>query len=210
MAKWLCESVGPSGYVVATDLDIKFLMPLEGPNLEVRQHNIVSDPLEEAFFDFVFCRNILIHISTRDMVLKRLVAALKSGGWLLVEEADYTSFAPVSEFAAEFFVEMAHWCIQDTDAIGMDFRYGRRLGSRLRAEGLVNVEMDGIVSEWGGDSPRTFFHVLGTQRFRDLLIKANTEKSKIEKIDRYLDLIQEKDFRALSPTMFSARGRKPR
>lgn len=45
MAEWLCSVVGPQGEVVATDLETKFVSGVDAPNLEVREHNIVSDPL---------------------------------------------------------------------------------------------------------------------------------------------------------------------
>src|SRR6516164_6521680 len=46
MAVWLAEQVGPSGHVVATDIDITYLERLDVPNLEVRRHNILDDPLD--------------------------------------------------------------------------------------------------------------------------------------------------------------------
>src|SRR4029077_20750563 len=46
MATWLAERVGPSGQVVATDLDTRSLDRLDLPNLQVVQHNIVDDPLD--------------------------------------------------------------------------------------------------------------------------------------------------------------------
>ena len=46
MAVWLAEQVGESGQVVATDIDVTYLKQLNLPNLEVRQHNILNDPLD--------------------------------------------------------------------------------------------------------------------------------------------------------------------
>ena len=42
IALWLAERVGPSGYVLATDLDTRFLEPLARPTLEVRRHDITD------------------------------------------------------------------------------------------------------------------------------------------------------------------------
>jgi pimeloyl-ACP methyl ester carboxylesterase len=44
IAEWLCSVVGPDGPVIATDLETKFLSAIESPNLEVREHNVVTDP----------------------------------------------------------------------------------------------------------------------------------------------------------------------
>lgn len=38
---WLCQRVGPTGRVVATDIDMRFLDVIERPNLEVRRHDII-------------------------------------------------------------------------------------------------------------------------------------------------------------------------
>jgi len=46
MAVWLAQRVGPSGHVVATDVDVGYLEGLDLSNLEVVQHNILEDPLE--------------------------------------------------------------------------------------------------------------------------------------------------------------------
>src|SRR5215470_17301474 len=47
IAAWLASRVGPDGRVLATDIDPRFLQSLEIPNLEVRRHDIVEEPLPE-------------------------------------------------------------------------------------------------------------------------------------------------------------------
>ena len=42
---WLCRRVGPAGFVMATDLDTRFLEALASPNPDVRRHDIVADDL---------------------------------------------------------------------------------------------------------------------------------------------------------------------
>src|SRR6476661_6666238 len=46
MAAWMAEQVGPTGQVVATDIDTRYLSRLDIPNLEVIQHSILDDPLD--------------------------------------------------------------------------------------------------------------------------------------------------------------------
>ncbi|HET8806099.1 MAG TPA: hypothetical protein VFM47_06500, partial [Gaiellales bacterium] len=45
MAVWMAEQVGPSGQVVATDIDTRYLASLDVPNLEVIRHSILEDSL---------------------------------------------------------------------------------------------------------------------------------------------------------------------
>jgi SAM-dependent methyltransferase len=94
IASWLANRVLPDGRVVATDLDTRFLETLSIPNLEVRRHDIVTDPLPESTFDLIHVRLVLVHLSQWESVLERLVAALKPGGWLVDEEFDSDSLPP--------------------------------------------------------------------------------------------------------------------
>src|SRR5438552_2184362 len=59
IAAWLCDQVGAAGHVMATDLDPRFIEAIAAPNLEVRRHNILTDPLPDAAFDLVHVRALL-------------------------------------------------------------------------------------------------------------------------------------------------------
>ena len=91
---WLANRVGPTGHVLVTDVDPRFLEPLSAQNVEVRKHNIVTDPLPNATFDLIHARLVLIHLPEREKVLARLVSALKPGGWLVDEDFDSVSLLP--------------------------------------------------------------------------------------------------------------------
>src|SRR5947208_12241052 len=91
VTRWLCERVGPEGHVVATDLNTRFLEEIEAPNLEVRRHDVVAEPLDENTFDLVHSRDVLEHIPEREAVLDKMVAAVKPGGWLVAEDVDCMS-----------------------------------------------------------------------------------------------------------------------
>src|SRR5437660_4720475 len=60
---WLCGKVGEEGKVVATDIDPRFVEPLEFPQLDVRRHDVTSDPLPDAAFDLVHSRLLLEHLA---------------------------------------------------------------------------------------------------------------------------------------------------
>src|SRR5438093_4258585 len=87
IAQWLCERVGAKGKVVATDIDTRFLEVLHEPSLDVRRHNIVTDELPEEEFDLIHGRLLIQHLPDREQILKRLIVALKPGGWLVLEDA---------------------------------------------------------------------------------------------------------------------------
>ena len=96
VAAWLSERVGPDGYVLATDIDPRFLVTLKLSNVEARKHDILNDELPEGSFDLVHARAVLEHLPARQEALRQLVTTLTPGGWLLVEDADFVSFVPVA------------------------------------------------------------------------------------------------------------------
>ncbi len=93
IARWLCDRVGAQGSVVATDTDVRFLDSAQS-NLEVRRHDITRDELETAAYDLVHTRLLLEHLPQHEVALDRMIAALKPGGWLVIEEFDHVSFLP--------------------------------------------------------------------------------------------------------------------
>ena len=88
VVRWLSERVGSAGRVVAVDLDPRFLGDLRAPNVEVRRCDITQDDIEPAAYDLVHCRALLMHMNDPADVLRRMVAALRPGGWLVAEDAD--------------------------------------------------------------------------------------------------------------------------
>src|SRR5262245_14216312 len=91
IAAWLSGRVGPSGRVLATDLQPHLIEALGVPNLEVQRHDILSDALPEAAFDVVHTRALLTFLPEPAHAIRKMVAALKPGGTLLIEEGDYVS-----------------------------------------------------------------------------------------------------------------------
>src|SRR5215831_12542904 len=128
VAAWLSERVGPAGRVVVTDINTRFLEGLVRPNLEVRQHNIVTDPLPEAAFDLIHARLVLMHLPERDAVLARLLAALKPGGWLVDEEFDALAVLGDRELnPPEEVLNAERAMVRVLIERGVDMRYGRLL-----------------------------------------------------------------------------------
>jgi hypothetical protein len=48
IARWMSQRAGDSGRVLITDIETRFLGGITAPNIEVRRHDIASDPLEEG------------------------------------------------------------------------------------------------------------------------------------------------------------------
>lgn len=145
IARWLADRVGPTGQVLATDLDTRFLTDHRRTNLDVLCHNIVSDPLDSTF-DIVHARAVLTHLPEREAVLSRLAAILRPDGWILVEDIDFGSAAGrtlaqyVTVPSAVDAVERVYRGIEAVfRAVGADPAVGTRLTAMLRDAGLDRV-----------------------------------------------------------------------
>jgi trans-aconitate methyltransferase len=64
--------------VLSVDVDLRFHCdPV--PGMEVRELDIVHDPLPRTGFDLIHARALLEHLAEREGVLDRLVEALRPG-----------------------------------------------------------------------------------------------------------------------------------
>jgi SAM-dependent methyltransferase len=146
VALWLAGQVGSTGRVVATDLDPRFLDGHGRANLDVRKHDIVTDPLEEAAFDLAHARAVLDHIPDRQRALERMISAVRPGGWLVLEGGD---FGGVMAAAMAHYVDppehapVYERAVRALDAIltaaGGDANFGARPVRTLTDAGLVNI-----------------------------------------------------------------------
>lgn len=57
ITRWLSDRVGAHGYVLTTDVDTRFLERIGLANVEVRRHDILTDPLPDATFDLAYARS---------------------------------------------------------------------------------------------------------------------------------------------------------
>ena len=209
IAAWLAARVGPTGQVLVTDINPRFLESLQAPNLEVRRHDIVNDPLPEAAFDLIHSRLVLLHLPEREKVLDRLVAALKPGGWLIDEEFDGSSMPPndaanPGEVLLKVLIASRR-VMQDRGAD--DRTFGRRLFSRLRAHGLVDVAAEGSIFMWHAGSPGPSLLRANAEQLHRNMIDAGylTEEEYTQDLIR----LDDPDFIMPSPIMWTARGRRP-
>ena len=208
IASWLCKRVGPTGRVLATDIEPHFLEALAFRNLEVRRHDIRYEGLPELQFDLAHARLVLMHLPGRELALRRMLASLKPGGWIVVEEFDNLSILPnpiVNPGEEELKVIRAG--LRVLTARGVELRYGRWLPRQLRSLGLVNVGAEASASVWQGDSPGTRLYKLAFEELADPILRSGLiSEAEFETDMRRLD---ELDFLMPSPMMWTAWGQVP-
>lgn len=206
IARWLAHRVGAAGRVLATDLDIGLLEPLAGPNLLVRRHDLVRDPLDAGAFDLVHVRLVLEHLPERELVLGRLTQALAPGGWLLVEALDYASAVPVSALGAALHAHTQATRLRLMAEAGLDPAYGRVVPAALGALGLSEVGAEGRAYLMEGGSPGARWFRLSLQQLRGRLV--GPDKLSDGEVDRMLALFEDPAWSALSPLTIATWGRR--
>ncbi len=209
IAAWLCQRVGSKGHVVATDLDTRFLEALDYPNLEVRQHNIVSDDLLEVAFDLVHARMLLSHLPERDRALQRMVSALKPGGWLVTEELDNISFtlvSPTDVASARLYMKIEDGVARVMAQRGHVYDYGRRLYGQARALGLTGVQAEGRVSLRCAGTTLLQVARLTAEQLRDEIV-ASGFATKAD-IDAYFAILDDPEFVAVGGLLMTVWGRR--
>src|SRR5579884_391686 len=204
----LVSVVGPSGYVLATDIDPSWLTTGEG--YEVRRHDVAADaPPELGTFDLVHARLVLVHVPDRDRALATMVAALRPGGWLLVEDAD-TALQPLAcldeHGAAQRRANRLRDAVRELlTRRCANLRYGRTLPQALRAAGLVDVAASGFFPVGGVACDRleaaTIRHVRG-----ELLAAGLADDAEI---DAHLAAIEAGELDLTLAPLISAWGRRP-
>jgi SAM-dependent methyltransferase len=207
ITQWLCHRVGPTGTVVATDLQCDFLSDLDEKNLEVRTHDIAADDLEQGAFDLVHSRMVLQHVPARDVALKRMVTALAPGGVLLEEDMDCASLVASGPGAA-LFERSVPPLIDILRAAGYDPDFGRRLPTALLMHGLVDVAAEGRIPVSVGRDAAAEMWRMTVERCRPALVARGDLTD--EEIDQVVALHDDDNFTFLYPAIVAAWGRRPR
>jgi SAM-dependent methyltransferase len=158
MAAWLAERVGPSGQIVATDIDVTYLKRLNVPNLDVRQHNILDDPLAVlglGSFDLVCSRLMLFWLAGKqELAIRRMVECLRPGGWLVDEDGDWGTIAPVDpSHPHSTRYQDAHRDGEWWVSRGYDPMFGRKLPVLFERCGLINIHDEATAGVVRGGSP---------------------------------------------------------
>jgi SAM-dependent methyltransferase len=205
----LAERVGQAGHVLATDIDVAWASSVTAANVEVRVHDVALDPPPAGPFDLVHARLVLVHVPERDRALANMVAALRPGGVLLVEDAD-PALQPLS-------------CLEETGPEqvlanrlrrgfrtllaerGVDLAYGRSLPRRLRRAGLVGVMADAAFPV--AHPACNYLEVATIKLIRDQLLQAGIATT--DEIERHLASVRAGHLDLAQPPMISCWGRRP-
>jgi SAM-dependent methyltransferase len=207
--RWLREQVGPTGYVLASDVDTAVLSETPDPPYEVRRHDLTVDPPPAAGeFDLVHARLVLEHLSAPAVALTTLVVALRPGGWLLVESSDpklQPLACPDEVGPREVLANQLRNTFWDIFAQRSNPALGRTLPRLLRDSGLADVSAEAAFSLGGAEArnlQRGLTMLVGPR------VLANGRIAEGE-IHQHLTDLDSTDFDIAIFPVVSAWGRKP-
>ena len=208
VAAWLGECVGPTGYVLATDINPRFAEEMRRPNIEIRRHDVAVDPLPEAAFDLIYARLVLIHLPTRGAVLRKLVTALKPGGWLLIEDFDTWSIIADPELdSSEGVLKTRVAMFRVMESKGVDLRYGRRIAAHMRAAGLAEIDSEARAFQWHGGSAGAGVEWANMQQLRAAIVASGLVNE--SELEADLARLDDPAYAYPSPVMWAVWGRRP-
>jgi 2-polyprenyl-3-methyl-5-hydroxy-6-metoxy-1,4-benzoquinol methylase len=184
VTRWLCERVGSAGRVVAVDMDTRFVEELDYPHLEVRSHDVVTHPVPRGEFDLVHTRALLTHLPARDAVLADLVAALRPGGWLVIEEVD---FFPIHACGTGLYRDMTIAMETILAPAGLNCQWARHLPELLQSAGLQAVTADTDAQFCNGGSAAAQFLAVSFAQLHDTLAAGGCPTDDLDRLAAVLD-----------------------
>jgi SAM-dependent methyltransferase len=209
VVRHLAERVGPAGRVLATDIEPRFLDGLADlPNVDVARHDVVVDPLPEAEFDLVHARLVLIHVPERIVALRRLVEALRPGGWMLIEDGDglvsvQSCLDPRTD-DDRLANHLRSGLMTMLEERGVDLGFGRSLPGLLRDHGLVDLAGDAYLPM--SPAVRTLERA-NLLQLRDEFVERGVVTN--EELEHFLARLDDPLFTLAAPLVISAWGRRP-
>ncbi|HTN80685.1 MAG TPA: methyltransferase domain-containing protein [Acidimicrobiales bacterium] len=208
IARWMAARVGPTGRVVAVDLDTRWFQHDGSSQLEVRELDLVADPVPTGPWDLIHERLVLQHIPERLAVLDRLVASLAPGGWIVLEDFDTGEVRTIDRAGPhhEFLAKMRHEFNKLLASRGGVSDFGANSLRLLRDRGLVDAGGSGhvVISTGGSDYTRVI-----SANFRQVREGLVAQGVPPEDIDRYLELLADPDTILETPVLMTAWGRRP-
>ena len=206
VTRWLADQVGPAGQVVATDLDVRHLAAVAAPNVQVLRHDFTVEDCPGNHFDLLHARALLEHLPEPEKALDRLACWVRPGGWLVIEDFDWT---------ARFLITPDP-VLEKVLAVGMDFLrtsftlddlLGRALPKLLSDQGLVDIGCEARSRLTRGNSAEAQFWIQGFDRMREALVA--TGQVTDQEIAAARAVQEDPSFLTMSPTLVSAWGRVP-
>ncbi len=179
---WRCLEIGAGGgslmrwladrgaHVTAIDIDTRFIEQFASDTIEVRRLDLRTDELPRAQFDLVHARLVLEHLTDRRQILERLAATLRPGGWIVIEDQDWSCFG--FEDPGRGVDAVGEAIIAFMESAGFERDYGRRIVPDLVDAGFTDVRGEGRARVVSSSDPGFDFFRLSFESLRVTLVEA--------------------------------------
>jgi hypothetical protein len=126
---------------------------------------------------------LLVHIPQRQQILDGLVAALRPGGVLLIEDGDHF---PIQALDTGLHAEVVEAFLDSAVRAGMAKDWARQLPAELHRRGLQDIWADCQVPLFEGGSVQAEFWRLTVAQVRELIVAEGISPQRIDEWDRRL------------------------
>ena len=212
----LSQRVGASGSVVgveinsdAIELARKYLAEARIENVEVRQGDGKATDLPRASFDMATARLVMVNIPEPERIVAEMVALVKPGGVVALQEADWGARISEPRLAAldRLFDVFETYANRNR----MDLFVGRKISRWLKAAGLCDVQVRPVARVYSLESPQRTFLLQFAENLRDRifgegLISETEFDQSVAALKRHF---ADPEVFFLFPLMIQAWGRKP-
>lgn len=207
IARYLAGRVGPTGQVVAVDLDPSRLEPAD--NLEVHQRDIRDGLPVAGPFRVIHARLVLVHLPERRDVVRMLIDALAPGGWLILGEFgdhDMTVYSSDSDADRALYTRVVRAIQRVLEDHGVDIGWADDVYATMREAGLRDVQIVEHAECWPGGSTGSRLHHSNTVQKQDELLAAGLT---LDELTRFRELMDDPGFAARSYRFVCTHGRRP-
>lgn len=206
ITRWLCEQVGATGHVLATDIKPELLAQMQYPQLKIHRHDILKDSPPPAEFDLVHARWLLHHLPDPEEAMRRMVSTVRPGGWIVFEEVDFFPFRTSScETYTAFMSELARVAVAGS---GGDCFWAHNMLRGVGRLGLENVGVEGDQFLVRGGTGWAEFFSLTAQQVRAQMIDPEGALTS-QAFDAAIALLADPEFIELGVAGIAVWGRKP-
>ena len=205
--RWMSDQVGASGGVTAVDLDTRFVKDIQLANVEVIEANIHQLTLNKLF-DLVHIRHVLIH-QINTTLLNTILELLKPGGWLVIEEPDFsaTRFISGTSVQQQAVTKINQAICQMFANQGKDYALGLKLPSLLQQLDFQNLQIINDVPIVAGKSDIATLMKLSAQQLAEKYLA--TGKATQADIETYCQCTEDSAAWAIYLATVSAIAQKP-
>ena len=188
LTKRISEIIGEDGHVTGIDFDTSVIDIAKNDCLPNAKFEVldIRDEDPGGKYDFIFCRFILSHLDSPEVIIERLKKALTTNGILAVEDVDFRGH--FSQPASTAFDQYVRWYEEVSRRKGANPHLGASLLGLLSRAGFANIEVHEVLPAFNhGDGKQMAWLTLSA--IKEKIIDVNMATS--ANIDQILNELKE-------------------